>query len=221
MAHSRAAVVSLALLAVGTFIEAHSQADAGIIEYTASYEFVSHGTNFDFYRQFDPALGTLTEVAISDAGSAANGALLILNTSNEDQTFTLSWSFSLQTDGGGQLVSGTLTETLKPGDSADLFPSTDYSFSTTYTNTSFWIGTCDLGAEQYAAIQGAGLIGPLEWTVDNTNIFVDNIGESSLVGEETITYIYVSAIPEPSTSIMLGTACLLLLGRQCLRRRRI
>jgi hypothetical protein len=221
MAHSRATVVSLVLMAVGTFIESHNQADASTIVQTASYGFAPHGSSFEAYQQFNPALGPLKKVVIRDVGSAANGDLFFYNTSDEYQTFTLSWSFSVQTDGGGKVASGTLTDTLAPGDFGDISPSTSYALSTTYTNTDFWVGTGDIGAQEYAGTHGSSLIGPLFWTIDNSHIFVDQTDDYLLVGEETITYVYGTVVPEPSTPIMLGTACLILLARQCLQRRRI
>ena len=191
------------LLALG------SRTTAGTIVQTAAYHFADNDTSFQYYNQFNPSLGKLLDVTIQSQGDVGSGLLTFINSTAVDQTFNGSVSFLLSTDGGSTYVSNAFTLTLAPGESVKEGVSLAYDLSQSYANTSLWVGTGQLGANEFGLSPFLGLSG----TSDNPNItissFVDT-GMASMTGVETVTYLY--GVPEPPSFTLMVTSCLGLLA---------
>jgi hypothetical protein len=199
-------------LTLGILIGLGGRANAASIVQTVDYDFAPHGTTFGYYNQFNPSMGTLLDVMIQCQGNAYLYDVMFTNFTPVDQTFTGSVSFRLNTDGGSTIGSNSFTLTLGPGQFVFEGASTAYDLSTSYENSSFWVGTGRLGPLQFAAQYG--LLVP-EGQSDNPNISVsESYSYSVITGVETVTYVYqpVGAVPEPPAYMMLGTACLVLLA---------
>ncbi len=161
-------------LTLGILIGLGGRANAASIVQTVNYVFTAHGTNVGYYSQFDTSLGTLSDVIIQCQGDAMLINAVFANYTTMDQTFTGSTSFGLNTDGGSTDISSSLTLTLQPGQATNgQGVSTAYDLSTSYARNSFWEGTGQLGALQYAAFYGGGItpISPVVQS-DNPNITI-------------------------------------------------
>jgi hypothetical protein len=79
-----------AAIAMGIFIGLASRADAGTIVQTVGFSFATHGTTYGIYQQFDPSLGSLTEVDVTVSGGASVGNIstFINTSSNQTISFT-------------------------------------------------------------------------------------------------------------------------------------
>jgi len=196
-------------LTLGILIGLGGRANAASIVQTVDYNFVPHGTTFGYYNQFNPSMGTLLDVMIQCQRNAYLYDVMFTNVTTVDQTFTGSVSFGLNTDGGSTSGSNSFTFTLPPPPFVFEGASTAYDLSTSYGNTSFWVGTGQLGPFQFAAqyLGAAGVIS-LAGQSDNPNISISTLYSYSVVtGVETVTYVYqpVGAVPEPPAYMMLGT----------------
>jgi hypothetical protein len=204
-------------LTLGILIGLGGRANAASIVQTVDYGFAPHGTNFGYYNQFNPSMGTLLDVTIQTQGNASVYDVMFNNLTTVDQTFTGSVSFKLGTDGGPTSGSNSFTTlTLASGQFVFEGASTAYDLSTSYGNTSFWVGTGQLGPFQFVADYPVPHpFFSVEGQSDNPNISIST-SQSYFVftGVETVTYVYqpVAAVPEPPAYMMLGTACLGLLA---------
>ena len=202
-------------LTLGILIGLGGRANAASIVQTVDYNFMPHDTTFGYYNQFNPSMGTLLDVMIQCQGNASVYDVMFSNLTTVDQTFTGSVIFTLNTDGGSTIGSNSFTLTLPPGPFVFEGASTAYDLSTSYGNTSFWVGTGRLGPFQFATQYGAAIIDAAGQS-NNPNISISTFPSSYSVvtGVETVTYVYqpVAAVPEPPAYMMLGTACLGLLA---------
>jgi hypothetical protein len=202
-------------LMLGILIGLGGRANAASIVQTADYNFVPHGTTLGFYNQFNPSMGTLLDVMIQCQGNASVEDVMFNNFTAVDQTFTGSVYFGLNTDGGSTSGSNSFTLTLGPGQFVFEGASTAYNLSTSYGNSSFWVGTGQLYPFQFAEQYYVGGVLFQTWQSDNPNISISTLVYYFMTtGVETVTYVYqpVGAVPEPPAYMMLGTACLVLLA---------
>src|SRR5262245_5383566 len=110
---STVALVAFAILANG--------ADSASIVQTANFLVLpKNPPQLDPYFQFDPALGTLTEVDFRVTGTAGEGSAIFTNTSDQTVSFEGHVSFTLGTDAGGALFLNAFTATLNPGEQTEL-----------------------------------------------------------------------------------------------------
>jgi hypothetical protein len=224
-------------LTLGILMGLDNRANAASIVQGVTYHLAEHGTNYGYYDQFNPNLGTLLdvmiqcqgEICVSDAFEFINLISIFSNHTPVDQTFTGSVNFRENTDGGSTNGSNSFTLTLAPGQYVNEGVSGAYDLSTTYGNNPFWVGTRVLRPDSYynSQINFSGDFS-LSASSNNPNIFIDSApyGDpyafASDTGTETVTYLYQPAgyvpeppagyVPEPPTYMMLGTACLLLLA---------
>jgi hypothetical protein len=212
-----------AAIAMGIFIGLASRADAGTIVQTVGFNFATHNTTygiyqqFDYgiYQQFDPSLGSLTEVDVTVSGGASVGNIAtFINTSfSQTISFTGFTSFTVSTDAGFRGIMSLFTDVLPPGSERFEDAGGSFDLSTSYRdNLSSWIGTGQLTPFEFAAGAGPLLLGfQAESDNPNINIIINSNfpAEPAIRGTETITYIF-SAVPEPSSLVMSGTAAFVL-----------
>ena len=142
MVFSFAKPTCVVALTLGILIGLGSRATAATIVQSATYNFAILDTNWQFYNQFDPSLGTLSDVLIQCQGGTFQGYFEFYNPTMVNQTFNGSVSYSSPTDAGTVNVSNTFTLTLGPGQSVAEGAGTTYDLSASYGSsmTSFWVG---------------------------------------------------------------------------------
>jgi hypothetical protein len=216
IAQTRREVCFKAVMTVVAFVVLTGGAHAASIVQTASFQFQEANTNFGSFQQFNLALGTLTGVEISVSAAGTGPEYFVFNPTDQPITFMLTISGAWRTDAGAVPINSVESMTLPPNLLGQLFGvgSSGIDLSATYlSNLGFWIGTGSIDPFIYAfqLLGGAGL--DLQVTADNPNIqlSVDSSFES-LIGTETITYLFISSVPEPPSSHMLVTAVLILAG---------
>ncbi len=69
-ARSRGEVFFRAMMTLAAFVALTGGVRAASIVQVVGFAFAEHGTNFEDYQQFDPTLGTLTQVSINVSGGA-------------------------------------------------------------------------------------------------------------------------------------------------------
>jgi hypothetical protein len=115
---------------------------AGSITQTVPFNFALHGTNYQPYHQFDPALGVLDEVDIEVIGGAGVSVWAFQNNTAGPITFQGTLAAELNTDAGSLLMTNSFTATLQPYSAlfpADLEASYDLRHAY-YDSLSPWIG---------------------------------------------------------------------------------
>lgn len=196
---------------LGILIGLGGRANAASIVQSVDYDLLAHGSQYGFYNQFDPRLGTLSDVIIQCQGTTSLPDYFVFtNNSNVAQTYTGTVSYTENTDGGSTVISNTFKDTLGPGQYEYEGASGGYDLSTSYGNNSFWVGTGLL--DTFGHVSGlpypAAVSSNPNVTASMSSFFV-----YSDRGTETVTYLYVPAgVPEPPAYMLLGTACLGLLA---------
>ena len=110
-------------LTLGILMGLENRANAASIVQGVTYHLAEHGTNYGYYDQFNPNLGTLLdvmiqcqgEIRVSDAFEFINLISIFSNRTPVDQTFTGSVNFQENNDGGSTNGSNSFTLTLAPG----------------------------------------------------------------------------------------------------------
>jgi len=198
---------AVALFAFGIVADG---ADAASIVQTANFLVLPRTPpEFDPYLQFDPALGTLTEVDFGVSGSAGEGSAIFTNTSDQTVSFEVHVSFTLATDAGGALFLTAFTTTLDPGEQTELGAAGpfDVGQAPTLGTLSPWIGTGILFPFDFA-FGGSGFEASASDPAIAVEILDTGLGYR---GSETITYIF-NPVPEPASLNMMGPAVLVMAG---------
>jgi hypothetical protein len=216
IAQTRGEVCFKAVMTVVAFVVLTGGAHAASIVQTASFQFQEANTNFGSFQQFNPALGTLTGVEISVSAVGTGPEYFVFNPTDQPITFMLTISGAWRTDAGAVPINSVESMTLPPNLLGQLFGvgSSAIDLSATYlSNLGFWIGTGGISPFEYSSQLSGGPPLVLQVSADNPNIqlSVDSSFET-LIGTETITYLFISSVPEPPSSHMLGTAVLILAG---------
>jgi hypothetical protein len=210
-----------AVMTVVAFVVLTGGAHAGSIVQDTFFQYREHNTELGSFQQFNPALGTLTGVEISVSGTATGPDYTFENPTDQPITFTATSYGTLWTDAGPlpfHISSGPwfLPPTNSPTVPFCVPVVSPFDSSVTYlSNLGFWIGTENPQPFQYAVEQLAH--GPFlesQLSADNPNVVVNFFGteDQTTIGTETITYLFISSVPEPPSSHMLGTAVFILAG---------
>ena len=91
-----------AMMSLVVFVAIPGAAHAGSIVQAVGFTFQPIDTTFGSYQQFDPSLGTLSEVVIEVSGSAQAGNLTLLTSHPKRLLFRGTVSYNLGTDAGIQ-----------------------------------------------------------------------------------------------------------------------
>ena len=159
---------------------------------------------FTPYTQFNPALGVLHEVDITISGNASSNRFFFTNSTSSPITFNASIELELGlAESRAVALTSTFSETLDPfhRDSSSWSASGPISASASYTatanNLDYWIGTLTLNPDVN--------LGPVFATVSDPGIAVAQIAYGqSIMGTESVTYIYGLVVPEPASVVMLS-----------------
>jgi hypothetical protein len=189
----------------------------GSIVQTVNFDFQSNDTTFDYYQQFNPASGTLLGVTIGVSGFANDSGFYFHNPTSQTITFDGTVSFNLNSDAGSQKIASTFSTTIDPNTLLGPYSAGgSYGLSNTYySNLTPWIGTAQLGPFQVAVDDfHDNMFTSFEAGSDNPNIVISPAqSEFSNTGSETITYFFnAPGVPEPSSSLMLATAVVMVTG---------
>ena len=182
-------------------------------------EYASHGVRYAGYQQFDPALGPLREVDIAISGTASSDDYTFTNVTPSPITFTGTVLEEFHSAGATDVAFvSTFTETLAPyHSSGNHYVDGKFVASASYTpatiDLSQWVGTglhpIDMdvfpGSTASASDPGITVEGHREYAG-----FID--------GTETVTYLYGTIVPEPSSVVMLSLGLAGALGMAWLRR---
>jgi hypothetical protein len=219
IAQTRGEVCFKAVMTVVVLVGLTGGAHADSIVQTTPFRFQEADTMPGQFLQFNPALGTLTAVEISVSGTATGPDYTFENPTDQPITFTLTSSGTFWTDAGPLPFSISVPFSVPPTNNPTVpisVPVGPIDSSATYlSNLGFWIGTGGLQPFNYAVEQLAhGPFLDLQVSVDNPNVVVNFFGteDETTIGTETITYLFISSVPEPPSSHMLGTAVLILAG---------
>jgi PEP-CTERM motif len=202
---------------------APSVAHASIIVQTATFLGQAHGSQFQLYDQFNPALGTLTSVTFAGTWTSSESWEVLSNFSPAI-TVNLTESYFGFTDMGHASTQKVESVTLQP-DFFDYVTLTVGQTGVTNTLTGDFTGSEFLGTGKLIPGQFAGLSGG-SVTSDTPGIYIDDPIGTTTSGTETITYTYLAgvflpppaAVPEPAT--MIGMAIgLVAMGVRRWRRR--
>jgi hypothetical protein len=117
MTMSRSEILFRGMIALAVVLGIASATKADTIVQTADFHFATHGTMIGQYQQFDPRLGTLTEVGISVTGNFASEQIAFFNTSlTETVSFNGFVDDQLSTDAGpSQAFHFSFMDQLPPG----------------------------------------------------------------------------------------------------------
>jgi hypothetical protein len=188
-------------------LQAMGRADAGSVTYTVPLD---SKTQPGFLPQFDPALGTLTELDISATGGAGGTFDAIPDVSTVAFSQTVMFAFTSAEPpfliGLGEVVTTSSVSFPTPTGVLDL--GSGFTFNTTITSgLNSFLGTDLFNMQVGAQIAVTSTAPPAQ--VD------ERLGTSFAVGTATVTYVYV---PEPSSAVIAGTAsgvilCYWLCGR--------
>ena len=222
IAQTRGEVCFKTVMTVVAFVVLTGGAHADSIVQTVSFRFQEANTMPGSFLQFNPALGTLTAVEISVSGTATGPDYTFRNPTDQPITFTLTTSGTFWTDAGPLPFSISapsfllLPPTNRPTVPVSVPVPSPFDLSATYlSNLGFWIGTGSLEPFNYAVEQLAhGPFLDVQVSADNPNVVVSFFGteDSTTIGTETITYLFIPSVPEPPSSHMLGTAVFILAG---------
>ena len=219
IARTRGAASFTAVMTIVVLVVLTGGAHAGSIVQTVSFQFQQADSNFSYFQQFDPALGTLTAVEISVSAIGTGPHYLLSDETDQPISFTATFTGAWRTDAGSLPFNVVEPLYLPPGIIDEINPvSTGIDLSATYaSNLGFWIGTSELGPFEYSGSISGGPPLVIQASVDNPNIEIDpRASWETLIGTETVTYLF-STVPEPPSSRMLGTAAFILAGGFLLR----
>src|SRR3954467_14126928 len=132
-------------------------AGAETITQTVRYHFAEHGSGFNGYNKFDPALGTLNAVNYSFTGSAGSSVFEFFNTKpNSTVTFVGNVTFFVATLAGGKTFTMDYTDTLSEYGLVVHQLTGSYSFNRTFDSPdglAAWIGQGYYSGQDYELSQ--------------------------------------------------------------------
>lgn len=216
-------------------------APAATLVQLQSFAFLPDGSQDLTFDKFDPSLGTLTSVSVSVTLNKSGGRFEVDNDSTSSGFITLEHNvvgnLSVVAGGVGLFrndfttigASGTLTASSSmpaqevfgtSGDNTDTFDATgqsDYlrfnpgnasasdsgTIAASAQSSYVGPGTFVLGANALQSVSVTGL-GGLQQAITVADVS----------GEVTVTYNYLATVPEPTSALLGGLGCLLLLRRR-------
>lgn len=217
---------AIALAAVIGVSSVESRAGTVVQTFTIPTQSISppFTDNFSFLG-FDSSLGTLTGVTITVQATASE-TVRIFNIDSVSHTYsnaTYSAPLNISASAtGGYTQSFNNTLTTSPSTSGTSLPGlTVISFPGITVNSSTAIASGNLhfynsnGNISFGATGGPGVSGG---STSSDDIFFG--GSASVGGKVTLTYTFVTAVPEPTSSAMFGIGIVLAVGLGWGRRRR-
>jgi hypothetical protein len=165
----------------------------------------AHDTSYIPYKQFDPALGKLTQVTLDFTGGiATTNQWTFTSTLSGPVTATVTIRSFLYCGDHFVDLTQSYVDMFSPGQQINHKSSVTFASSTTYTNfLDGWIGTGTLVPDTYLG----NLFGSATCSLDGIGMFSDQTTSATFT--ETITYTYLTpsdlaTVPEPVSLVTLG-----------------